>query len=176
MAQADVLARRIRVANAGAAPVQASVTVTAAPTTPEPAAAAGGFELARSWHRPDGTPVDMAQIRQNDRIVVVLRVTEGEPRDARIVIEDRIPAGFAIENPALLEGGRVRAPSFVQTDVRAEAVSFRDEGMFAAFDRSADSPQTFTIAYQMRALAPGRYVMPGAYLEDMYRRIASRAR
>lgn len=169
VAQADVLARRIRVANAGAAPVQASVTVTAAPTTPEPAAAAGGFELARSWHRPDGTPVDMAQIRQNDRIVVVLRVTEGEPRDARIVIEDRIPAGFAIENPALLEGGRVRAPSFVQTDVRAEAVSFRDEGMFAAFDRSADSPQTFTIAYQMRALAPGRYVMPGAYLEDMYR-------
>jgi uncharacterized protein YfaS (alpha-2-macroglobulin family) len=146
------------------------VTVTGAPTTSEPAAATGGFSLQRTWHRLDGTPADLAQIRQNDRFVVVLRVTEADPKHARIMIEDRIPAGFEIENPALMEGARVRAPTFIANDeVKPENVSFRDEGVQVAFDRAQDSPQTFTIAYQVRAVAPGRYAAPGAYLEDMYR-------
>jgi alpha-2-macroglobulin len=170
IAQADIATERLRLANTGAAPVQASVTVTGAPTTSEPAAATGGFSLQRTWHRLDGTPADLAQIRQNDRFVVVLRVTEADPKHARIMIEDRIPAGFEIENPALMEGARVRAPTFIANDeVKPENVSFRDEGVQVAFDRGENAPQTFTVAYQVRAVAPGRYAAPGAYLEDMYR-------
>ena len=43
------------------------------------------------------------KLKQNDRVVVVLKVTEVDPKLAQIVVEDRLPAGFDIENPALLE-------------------------------------------------------------------------
>ena len=30
-------------------------------------------------------------------------------------------------------------------------------------------PAVFTVAYVVRAVSPGRYVLPQAYVEDMYR-------
>ena len=46
---------------------------------------------------------------------------------------------------------------------------FRDDHFGAAFDRNAKSPAVFTVAYVVRAVSPGRYVLPQAYVEDMYR-------
>ena len=39
----------------------------------------------------------------------------------------------------------------------------------AAFDRSKSDPAVFTVAYVVRAVSPGKYVLPQAYVEDMYR-------
>ena len=39
----------------------------------------------------------------------------------------------------------------------------------AAFDRNAQSAAVFTVAYVVRAVSPGSYVLPQAYVEDMYR-------
>jgi uncharacterized protein YfaS (alpha-2-macroglobulin family) len=53
----------------------------------------------------------------------------------------------------------------------AEPVSseFRDDRFTAAFDRTADSPPVFTVAYVVRAVSPGQYALPQAKVEDMYR-------
>jgi hypothetical protein len=46
---------------------------------------------------------------------------------------------------------------------------FRDDRFSAAFDRKSGDASVFTIAYVVRAVSPGRYVLPQAYVEDMYR-------
>jgi len=46
---------------------------------------------------------------------------------------------------------------------------FRDDRFTAAFDRKQDSAPVFTVAYVVRAVSPGRYVLPQAIVEDMYR-------
>ena len=54
---------------------------------------------------------------------------------------------------------------------KAEPVysEFRDDHFGAAFDRNNRSPAVFTVAYVVRAVSPGTYVLPQAYVEDMYR-------
>ena len=44
----------------------------------------------------------------------------------------------------------------------------RDDHFGAAFDRTAKDKAIFTVAYVVRAVAPGKYVLPQAYVEDMY--------
>jgi hypothetical protein len=46
---------------------------------------------------------------------------------------------------------------------------FRDDRFSAAFNRKSGDPSVFTVAYVVRAVSPGRYVHPQAYVEDMYR-------
>jgi uncharacterized protein YfaS (alpha-2-macroglobulin family) len=46
---------------------------------------------------------------------------------------------------------------------------FRDDRFTAAFDRKQDSTPVFSVAYVVRAVLPGRYVLPQAKVEDMYR-------
>jgi uncharacterized protein YfaS (alpha-2-macroglobulin family) len=46
---------------------------------------------------------------------------------------------------------------------------FRDDRFSAAFERKASDPPVWTVAYVVRAVSPGRYVLPQAYVEDMYR-------
>ena len=45
---------------------------------------------------------------------------------------------------------------------------FRDDRFTAAFERKKDDAAVFTVAYVVRAVAPGRYVRPQASVEDMY--------
>ncbi|HWC92382.1 MAG TPA: hypothetical protein VG475_04595, partial [Pseudolabrys sp.] len=46
---------------------------------------------------------------------------------------------------------------------------FRDDRFSAAFERNKDSAPVFTVAYVVRAVSPGHYVLPQAFVEDMYR-------
>ena len=46
---------------------------------------------------------------------------------------------------------------------------FRDDRFSAAFERKVGDPVIFTVAYVVRAVSPGKYVLPQAYIEDMYR-------
>jgi alpha-2-macroglobulin len=45
---------------------------------------------------------------------------------------------------------------------------FRDDRFTAAIDRATGSKAVFTVAYVVRAVSPGKYVLPQAYVEDMY--------
>ena len=84
-------ASAVTVTNTGDTPVDAVVSVSGAPTTPEPAAE-HGFTLERSFHTLDGEDADTAQAKQNERFVVVLKVTEPQPQFAPRGA-DRLSAG-----------------------------------------------------------------------------------
>ncbi|WP_245428246.1 alpha-2-macroglobulin family protein [Roseiarcus fermentans] len=164
----DALAgKTAAIGNAGEATAQLVVTVSGSPVAPEPAAS-NGYTVERSFYTLDGKKLDLASLMQNQRVVVALRVTEAEARTARLMIVDRLPAGLEIDNPALVEGGSVEGFSWLTTDETPAHTEYRDDRFVAVFDRAPGQSAFITLAYVVRAVAPGRYVHPPATAEDMY--------
>jgi uncharacterized protein YfaS (alpha-2-macroglobulin family) len=160
--------RGFRVTNTGEATVQAVVSVTGAPTTPEPAAERG-FKIERSYHTLDGEEVDATKAKQNQRFVVVLTMTEAQPQFGRIIVADYLPAGFEIDNPRLVSSGETGTLDWIKNAQPPVNSEFRDDRFSAAFERNSRDKPVFSVAYVVRAVSPGRYVLPQAYVEDMYR-------
>jgi uncharacterized protein YfaS (alpha-2-macroglobulin family) len=166
--RASELATPFAVSNSGSSNVQAVVSVSGAPLTPEPAAERG-FKLERNYFTLDGKPADPTTAKQNQRFVVMLKVTEPQPQFGRVIVADYLPAGFEIDNPHLVSLGDTATLPWI-TDAAAPVNSeFRDDRFTAAFDRSKDSASVFSVAYVVRAVSPGHYVLPQAKVEDMYR-------
>ncbi len=160
--------KTVRIANNGQGPVSAVVTVSGNPLTPEPAAERG-YKIERAYWTLDGKPVDLAAIKQNDRFVVALTVTEYEAAFARLLLVDRLPSGLEIDNPDLFEGGSTEALSFLKKTVDPTHTEYRDDRFVAAFARDGQDKASFSVAYIVRAVTPGHYVSPPATIEDMYR-------
>jgi len=165
--QAGDLKEPLRVTNNGD-DVKAVVTVTGAPITPEPAAESG-FKIERRNFTLDGDPIDTAQVKQNTRIVVVLKITEAQPQFGRVILADYLPAGFEIDNPHLVSSGDTGTLPWFTDAADPVSTEFRDDRFTAAFERKSDDPPVFSVAYVVRAVAPGKYVRPQATVEDMYR-------
>jgi uncharacterized protein YfaS (alpha-2-macroglobulin family) len=157
----------LRIANAGEDEVKAVVTVTGAPLTPEPAAEKG-FKIERLTYTLDGNPVDAKTVKQNTRLAVVLRITEAQPQFGRLIVADYLPAGFEIDNPRLVSSGDTGTLSWITDAVEPVDSQFRDDRFSAAFLRKTGDQAVFTVAYVVRAVAPGKYVRPQASVEDMY--------
>jgi uncharacterized protein YfaS (alpha-2-macroglobulin family) len=156
------------IANAGQNPAQLVVSVSGAPIEPDPAVAKG-YAIERSFYKLDGTKLDALQsMSQNERVVVSLKVTEAQARYARLLVVDRLPAGLEIDNPALVDGGSVEAFSWLSKDAEPAHTEYRDDRFVAAFDRAEGQSAFITMAYVVRAVAPGRYIYPPATAEDMY--------
>ena len=107
--------------------------------TPEPAASKG-FTIERTYYTLDGKKVDLAsatggtgQLKQNDRLVVVLKV-EAPETGGRILLVDRLPAGLEIENPHLVDCGDVKTLDWLKTTLKPQHTEFRDDRFVAAFD------------------------------------------
>ena len=158
----------LRVTNTGEDQVQAVMTVTGAPMTPEPAAEKG-FKIERKTYTLAGDPVDAKEVKQNTRMVVVLKITESQPQFGRVVLADYLPAGFEIDNPHLVSSGDTGTLDWISNAADPVNTEFRDDRFTAAFERKADDAPVFTVAYVVRAVAPGKYVRPQAVVEDMYR-------
>jgi uncharacterized protein YfaS (alpha-2-macroglobulin family) len=164
----DLQASPLKITNTGDAPVRAVVSVNGSPLTPEPAAEKG-FKLERLYYTLDGKPANPAKARQNQRFAVILKITEPVPQYGRIVVADYLPAGFEIDNPRLVSSGDTGTLDWIEGAAEPVYSEFRDDHFGAAFDRNANSPAVFTVAYVVRAVSPGTYVLPQAFVEDMYR-------
>jgi alpha-2-macroglobulin len=157
----------VTVTNKGDGNVDAVVTVSGAPVSPEPAANSG-FAIERSYFHLDGAAADPALAKQNDRLVVLLKVTEPKPQFGRVALIDYLPAGFEIDNPQLVASGDAGGFSWLTDIVEPVHKEFRDDRFTAAFNRASDSAATFAVAYVVRAVSPGTYTLPQAVVEDMY--------
>ncbi|MGZ3360857.1 MAG: alpha-2-macroglobulin family protein, partial [Xanthobacteraceae bacterium] len=162
------LQQPLKVSNAGDGAVQAVVTVAGAPVVPEPAAEKG-FKIERKYYTLAGAPVDPSKAKQNDRFAVVLKITEPQPQFGRVIVADYLPAGFEIDNPRLVSSGDTGTLAWIEDAQEPVNSEFRDDRFSAAFNRKSGDPSVFTVAYVVRAVSPGRYVHPQAYVEDMYR-------
>ncbi len=166
--RSDQLEKALKVTNSGKDNVQAVVSVSGAPLIPEPAAERG-FKIERNYYTLDGTPADPSHAKQNQRFAVVLKVTEPQPQFGRVIVADYLPAGFEIDNPHLVSSGDTGTLSWITDAAEPVHTEFRDDRFTAAFDRAQNSKPVFTVAYVVRAVSPGSYVLPQAFVEDMYR-------
>ncbi|MBR1210251.1 alpha-2-macroglobulin [Bradyrhizobium sp. JYMT SZCCT0180] len=163
----QMVGKPVKITNTGDAPVQAVVSVSGSPVTPEPAAS-NGFKVERNYFTLDGKPADISKAKQNDRFAVVLKITEAKPEYGHIMVADYLPAGLEIDNPRLVSSGDKGTLDWTEDGEEPENTEFRDDRFTAAIDRASDDTAVFTVAYVVRAVSPGKYVLPQAYVEDMY--------
>ena len=161
------LAEGYAVTNRGAGPVRLYRTVSAAPTAPLPASEAG-FSLTRGFYTLDGDRADLAAVRQNDVLLVVIEGESVTGQRGRALVVDLLPAGLEIESAAIGRGMAKTDLSFLPPLSTLAFEAGRDDRYLAAIDLAADDGR-FIVAYLARAVTPGRYALPGAFVEDMYR-------
>lgn len=166
--ETDLTGKSVKIGNSGSIPVKAVVNASGHPIQPEPAQSRG-FLIERSYKKLDGTPVDIRQVKQSTRLVVVLKVTESAAENGKLMLVDRLPAGFEIDNPDLVKSADLTGFDFLETKVEAKHTEFRDDRFVATFDRDPSQSAFFYAAYMIRAVSPGKYVLPPATIEDMYR-------
>jgi hypothetical protein len=162
---ASELQKDFRVANTGKTPLRAVVAVTGSPLVAEPAST-NGLNVSRTYYTTAGEVVDIATVAQNTRLVVVLGVTpvDTTQQNGTFLLVDPLPAGFEIENPALITSGSTAGLPWLSDMSYASYTEFRDDRFVASFTNA-----TATLSYMVRAVAPGTYAHPGASVEDMYR-------
>ena len=174
MVNAQRLAAGLVFRNAARGPVWRTTALTGAPLQAPPSMQAG-YTINKTIYRLDGTLADLGSIRQGDRVVVVL---SGQPEGARnfpTVLVDLLPAGLEIEtllNPSDGAGGqdydgttRNGPFSWIGSITYTQVQESRDDRFVA----SANLRGQYRYAYIARAVTPGRYTMPAAQVEDMYR-------
>ena len=160
------LERTVEVLNQSGKSATTILTTYGIPAEPEPAGG-NGYTINRFYFTLDGKPVTPDHLRQNDRLVVVLKVTPSQFSEARLIVNDPLPAGLEIDNPALMQAGDVAALDWLLLNGEPQHVEFRAERFIAAVDWRSKEPMQ--LAYIVRAISPGKFHHPAASVEDMYR-------
>ena len=155
----------VLIENTGEQPVDAVLTTFGVPIEPEPAGG-NGYTIERAYYTLEGEQVSLQAVAQNARLVAVLTITEDQPRRARLIIDDPLPAGFEIDNPNLLQAGDLNGLDWLDLSGEVTHVEFRSDRFLAAVDRTEG--RRFEFAYVVRAVSPGRFHHPAAVVEDMY--------
>ncbi len=143
-----------------------TLTTYGVPEVPEPAGG-NGYKISRDYFTMDGTPVASDQVKTGMRLVTVLTVNPTGNGEARLMVDDPLPAGFEIDNPHLLQAGDVGALDWLDLGVQPQNTEFRQDRFLAAVDWRDKS--SFKLAYIVRAITPGSYKHPAASVTDMYR-------
>ncbi|HYB10134.1 MAG TPA: alpha-2-macroglobulin, partial [Alphaproteobacteria bacterium] len=166
------LARGVEIANRGEKPIWNLVALEGVPRAPQ-AAASNGFRILREFRDLQGNVVDPSVVKQNDRIVITLEASSLDGLEHDAVLVDLLPAGWEIES--IVPHGKDDETDFdwlKVTNTRMEearddrfvaAVNFADKRF--GFQEGSD---VYRVAFIVRAVTPGQYVLPAASVEDMY--------
>jgi len=162
----DALANGQNLSNNSGRDLTTVVTVFGVPSEPEPAGGRG-YTIRREYFTMDGAPVTPANVALNSRMVTLLTITSLRSAEARLMVNDPLPAGFEIDNPNLIRGGETSALEWLSTWDDVEHSEFRTDRFLSAVNWGGK--RTFSLAYIVRAVSPGRFHHPAASVEDMYR-------
>ena len=193
-AEIAALGQGVTVKNTGTGPFTRMVSVRGLPQKAPAASAAvlsiantsQGTGYARGYEAiqtlfpstdSNGKPVDLMHLQQNSRLVVHLTGKADDVAYHQTMLVDPLPAGFEIE--------RVVQPStddnanglpWLGTITPTRTAEKRDDRFMAAIDLSRWSNDDgkaggrgFNIAYVVRVVSPGTFVLPAASIRDMYR-------
>ena len=170
----DDLSQPIVISNKGQKDIWKTVTVSGVPKAPI-AADARGMTLRKSIYMLDGQPANLAQVTQNDRFVVLLEGRINNDVYREMIALDLLPAGLEIDS---VLGAGDQPYNWLPKLSNTKMVEARDDRFVAAFDistrwrsREPDAEviqPPFHLAYVVRAVSPGDFVLPAARVEDMY--------
>jgi len=166
MLEADTLDGPIVAGNGTARDEVLTLTTFGVPETPDPAGGRG-YAIRRDHFTTEGEPVDPALVPRGTRMVTVIEVTPFEPAEGRLIVDAPLPAGFEIDNPALISGGETGGFAWLGATAPTRMAEFRADRFRAAVDWGGTAP--FRLAYVVRAVSPGSFHHPAASVEDMYR-------
>ncbi|MGR3379143.1 alpha-2-macroglobulin family protein [Salipiger abyssi] len=154
----------MQIANTGSGPTPLTLTALG---VPEGGTEAGGYgySLSREYFSMEGAPLS-GPVQQGDRLVAVLTIRPAEDTNARLMIDDPLPAGFEIDNPNLIRAGDIRGLDWLEP-AETQHAEFRSDRFLAAVDQNGNAP--IRLAYIVRAVSPGSFHHPAALVEDMYR-------
>ena len=146
-------------------PTDITLTTFGIPEVPPPAGG-NGYTITRSYYSLEGDSLNGDSFKVGDRFVAVIEVKAFEDAEARLMIDDPLPAGVEIDNPNLLRSGDVGALDWLKP---SEAVhsEFRSDRFLSQVDLREGN--TVRLAYIARAVSPGSFHQPAASVEDMYR-------
>lgn len=140
-------------------------------SAPEPTES--GIRVRRAWYRTDGTLFEGDQLTEGESLIAMITLeAEENVRDALIV--DLLPGGIEIENLTL--GGN---EAFGELTLDGVQLSEREYGVNLRYEEYRDdryvaavqlwAGDTARLFYLVRAVSPGRYVVPPPSADDMYR-------
>ncbi len=162
------LSARLSISNKSDRPIDAVLTTTGVPATPDPAGG-NGFTIERNYYNFDGTAADLAKLKQNDRVVVTIKVSQVNTWPSKIMVTDLLPSGLEIDNPGLVSSASLENFSWLAEPPVNAYLEFRDDRFAAALTRENGDNGDVTYAYVVRAVTPGTFILPPALVEDMYR-------
>ncbi|MEM7652170.1 MAG: hypothetical protein AAF220_03220 [Pseudomonadota bacterium] len=171
------ISKGLRFTNTGDGAIWQSLDVIGVPSDPpHPDGLVEGFEISRSFLGPDYKPIDLTEVTQGDRITVLLEGSLVEGVRAQALLVDLLPAGFEIENNRLSSQGDDRESAWWKSMTKTDHVELRDDRFATAFDigkwsgwrDGAEGRRSFKVAYVVRAVTPGTFSLPPAFIEDMY--------
>jgi alpha-2-macroglobulin len=130
------------------------------------------IELRRDWFEADGRAYGDRPLKVGDMLIVRLQArARARIEDAMLI--DRVPAGFEIENLNLSQGPKAEEFSVggvnvgqAMADSRIKHREYRDDRYVAAARLDGS---WLTVFYMVRVVSPGRFVVPPAFAEDMYK-------
>jgi alpha-2-macroglobulin len=173
---AAAIGRGLKVKNDGTQPVWLQVTARGVPKDPLPAAAQG-LSVSRDYFTFAGERANLTNVRQNDRLIVSLEGRNLAGGYHEVALLDLLPAGFEIES--VLNDDTVKSFAFLDKLSSTRMTEARDDRFFAAFElgdkpfhawweEASKNPYYFHVAYIVRAVTPGRFVLPAVNVSDMY--------
>ncbi|WP_102110354.1 alpha-2-macroglobulin family protein [Oceaniglobus roseus] len=164
--EADTAGGPVEIANTGSDEATLTLTTFGVPEVPEPKGGEG-YAIERTYFTMEGDPVQPDRVKIGTRLVALLTVQPFADTEARLMVDDPLPAGFEIDNPNLLQSGDIAALDWLDTVQDVQTAQFLSDRFLAAVDWRSD--QAFRVAYIVRAVSPGLYHHPAASVEDMYR-------
>ncbi|MCC7425648.1 MAG: alpha-2-macroglobulin family protein [Alphaproteobacteria bacterium] len=153
------------VRNAGAEPVWHSLSVSGVPAEPAPATREG-LRIRRSFHRNDGSPLDLDAVRQNDSFIILLEAWAETGDGHQMLLVQSLPGGWEIER--VFASGQTAGMPWLGSLDEPAAAEARDDRFAAQIDTTRGS-RPVRLAFRARAVTQGQFELPGASAEDMYR-------
>ncbi len=152
-------------ANTGGRPLWRTVTVKGTPLTP-PTGEEHGLAVQKTYLTYAGAPVNLADVKQGDRIIVRIAGSSQQGRTVPLAVDDALPAGFEIESVLGPDDADKGPFKFLGSLTSPKVQESRDDRYVAALDLAGN--KTFALAYVVRAVTPGDFYAPGAEILDMY--------
>ena len=135
-----------------------------------PPAISEKVSISKTYHDLQGRRSNLGRVSQGDQLVVVIRIDPQEDRTNPLIVADLLPAGFEIETVLGPADGRVSgddgAFSWAGRINSPQTAEARDDRYVAAINVRNDN---VTLAYIVRAVTTGDFIVPGVTTEDMYR-------
>jgi len=129
-----------------------------------------GFNISKKIYTMEGKEVNLSNINQNARLVVVIKGQVENRAVQSPLVTDWVIAGFELENPNLTGIDATTTLKWLGKQSTMDHKAYRNDRFAAALTLdSALEKDGFTIAYVVRAVSAGTFSLSPTKIEDMYK-------